>query len=91
MTGLSRQHALNERGEDETIYLARLFDQVRSGYNHASMVVARWKGPWNYDLRRLVAGTSYEAEGMSSGRDCARPVGAELSAVCPFRKICGGA
>ena len=64
MTGLSRQRALNGRGEDETIYLARLFDQVRGGYNNASIVVSRWKGPWNYDLRRLVAGTSYEAEGI---------------------------
>ncbi len=64
MTGLSRQQALNSRGEDETIYLARLFDQVRGGYNNASMVVARWKGPWNYDMRRLVQGTSYEADGM---------------------------
>ena len=64
MAGLGRQAALNDRGEDETIYLARLFDQVRSGYNHASLVVSRWKGPWNYDMRRLVAGTSYEAEEM---------------------------
>ena len=64
MAGLARQRALNERGEDETIYLLRLFDQVRSGYNHANLVVARWKGPWNYEMRRLVAGTSYEAEEM---------------------------
>jgi glutamate--cysteine ligase len=64
LTGLARQKALNSRGEDETIYLYRLFDQVRSGYNHANIVVARWKGPWNYDMSRLVAGLSYEAEGM---------------------------
>jgi glutamate--cysteine ligase len=64
MAGLARQQALNERGEDESIYLARLFDQVRNGYNQANIVVARWKGPWNYDLRRLVAGVSYEAEGI---------------------------
>jgi glutamate--cysteine ligase len=64
MAGLARQRALNERSEDETIYLARLFDQVRSGYNHANLVVARWKGPWNYEMRRLVAGTSYEGEDM---------------------------
>ncbi len=63
-TGLARNKAVNSRGEDETIYLYRLFDQVRSGYNHANIVVARWKGPWNYDMSRLVAGLSYEAEGM---------------------------
>jgi glutamate--cysteine ligase len=65
MAGLSRQPALNDRGEDETIYLARLFDQVRGGYNNASIVVAHWKGPWNYDLGRMVRGTWYEAEGIS--------------------------
>ena len=31
MVGLARQHALNERGEDESIYLLRMLDQVRSG------------------------------------------------------------
>jgi glutamate--cysteine ligase len=64
MLGLSRQHALNDRGEDETIYLARLFEQIRSGYNNATIVVARWKGPWNYDRERLVQGTSYQSESM---------------------------
>ncbi|HKD66467.1 MAG TPA: glutamate--cysteine ligase [Candidatus Binataceae bacterium] len=64
MSGLARQRALNERGEDEGIYLARLFDQVRGGYNHANLVVSRWKGAWNYDIRRLIAAISYEAEGV---------------------------
>ena len=64
MTGLSRQKALNERGDDETIYLARLLDQARSGYNHGSLVVARWKGPWNYNMRRLVQGLAYDAESI---------------------------
>jgi glutamate--cysteine ligase len=64
MSGLARQKALNERGEDESIYLARLFDQVHGGYNTANLVVARWKGPWNYDLSRMVAGTEYGAEGI---------------------------
>jgi glutamate--cysteine ligase len=64
MTGLARQKALNERGDDETIYLARLLDQARSGYNHGSLVVARWKGPWNYNMRRLVQGLAYDAESI---------------------------
>jgi len=53
---------LNERGEDETIYLWRLMDQVRSGYSQAALTINKWKGHWNYDVKRLVAGTSYEAE-----------------------------
>ena len=60
--GLQRQKALNERGEDETIYLWRLMDQVRGGYSQAALTINKWKGRWNYDIKRLVAGTSYEAE-----------------------------
>jgi glutamate--cysteine ligase len=61
-TGLVRQKALNERGEDESIYLARLTDLVRSGHSPASLLIERWKGPWNYEVSRLVEGSKYEAE-----------------------------
>jgi glutamate--cysteine ligase len=62
MLGLMRQHALNERGEDESIYLLRMIDQVRMGHSQASLTIDRWKGRWNYDVHRLVEGCSYEAE-----------------------------
>jgi glutamate--cysteine ligase len=61
-TGLQRQKGLNEREEDETIYLWRLMDQVRSGYSQAALTINNWKGRWNYNVKRLVEGTSYEAE-----------------------------
>jgi glutamate--cysteine ligase len=61
-TGLARQHALNESGQDESIYLLRLLDQVRSGHTQASLIIDRWKGRWNYDVNRLVEGCSYQAE-----------------------------
>ncbi len=60
--GLERQRALNDRGEDETIYLWRLIDQIRTGYSQAALTIDHWKGRWNYDVRRLVEGCSYEAE-----------------------------
>jgi len=60
--GLARQHALNDRGEDESIYLLRLLDQVRNGHTQASLIIDRWKGRWNYEVSRLVEGTSYQAE-----------------------------
>ncbi len=63
-TGLERAHQLNKRGEDESIYLLPLMDMVRRGVTHANLVIDRWKGPWNYDVKRLVAGCSYEAEAM---------------------------
>jgi len=60
--GLERQHNLNERGDDESIYLLRMMDLVRSGHTQASLTIERWKGQWNYDVKRLVEGCSYEAE-----------------------------
>jgi glutamate--cysteine ligase len=62
--GLERQHALNGRGDNETIYLLRLLDQVRNGWTQASLTIERWKGRWNYDVQRLVEGCAYEAEGL---------------------------
>jgi glutamate--cysteine ligase len=62
MIGLSRQHAVDEGGNDESIYLLRILDQVRMGVNQASLTIERWKGRWNYDVHRLVEACSYEAE-----------------------------
>ena len=61
-TGLVRLRALNERGDDESIYLVRMTDLVRTGHSPASLTIEHWKGRWNYEMRRLVEGSSYEAE-----------------------------
>jgi glutamate--cysteine ligase len=63
--GLERQRALNQRGDNESIYLMRLLDQVRNGWTQASLTIERWKGRWNYDVQRMVEGTAYEAERLS--------------------------
>jgi len=60
--GLERARALNASGQDESIYLLRLMDLVRSGHSQASLVISRWKGEWNYDFTRLVKGCAYQAE-----------------------------
>jgi glutamate--cysteine ligase len=62
MIGLARQHAIDEGGNDESIYLLRILDQVRMGMNQASLTIERWKGRWNYDVHRLVEACSYDAE-----------------------------
>jgi glutamate--cysteine ligase len=62
--GLERQKALNNQGQDESIYLLRLMDLVRSGHSPASRIISRWKGEWNYDVARLVRGTAYEGESI---------------------------
>ncbi|MGH7813217.1 MAG: glutamate--cysteine ligase [Candidatus Binataceae bacterium] len=58
-TGLKREGALNNRGEDETIYLSELIDLIRGGNTQASLAIQRWKSAWNYDLGRLVKETAY--------------------------------
>lgn len=63
-TGLERAHALNNRGEDESIYLLRTMDMVHQGATPASLTIAQWKGQWNYDVRRMVEGTAYEARAL---------------------------
>jgi glutamate--cysteine ligase len=62
--GLERQRLLNDRGQDESIYLLRLMDLVRSGHSQASLTISRWKGEWNYDFARLVKGCAYQAEAI---------------------------
>jgi glutamate--cysteine ligase len=62
--GLTRQRCLNENGYDESIYLARMIDLIRSGHTQASLTIERWKGRWNYDVNRLVEGCSYQAEAL---------------------------
>ncbi|HZO83027.1 MAG TPA: glutamate--cysteine ligase [Candidatus Binataceae bacterium] len=60
--GLERHNAVNARGENESVYLLRLLDQVRSGVTQASLTIERWKGRWNYDVQRLVEGCAYGVE-----------------------------
>jgi glutamate--cysteine ligase len=62
--GLERQRLLNDRGQDESIYLMRLMDLVRGGNSQASLLISRWKGEWNYDFARLVKGCAYQAEAI---------------------------
>jgi len=64
VTGLERARQLNKRGDDESIYLLRLLDLVRQGNTCGSLVIERWKGPWNYDVKRLVQGSSYDSEAL---------------------------
>ena len=56
--GLIRQRALNERGEDESIYLMRLTDLVRSGHSHASLSIEQLERPLELYVERLVEGCS---------------------------------
>lgn len=57
--GLRRQSQLNDRGEDERIYLDRLEELVRHGKSLGRSLAESWDGPWNRDVTRLIAHTTY--------------------------------
>jgi glutamate--cysteine ligase len=59
---LARAGALNERGEDESVYVYPMLELVRSGRNQAMLTVERWKGRWNYQVNRMLRDCSYEAD-----------------------------
>jgi len=57
--GLRRQAQRNAAGQDESIYLERLEEQVKRGRCPADAVVEHWLGDWRGDVQRLIAGSSY--------------------------------
>jgi glutamate--cysteine ligase len=57
--GLRRQNQCNEKGEDERIYLERMVELVRDGKSLGRSVAELWDGPWNRDVARLIAHTTY--------------------------------
>ena len=58
-SGLRRQARLNDRGDDERIYLHRLEELVRNGKSLGRSLAELWDGPWNRDVSRLIAHTTY--------------------------------
>lgn len=58
-SGLRRQSRLNDRGEDERIYLDRLEELVRHGKSLGRCLAELWDGLWNRDISRLISHTSY--------------------------------
>ena len=57
--GLERSNDCNDDGENETIYLERLREEIARGQCPAYNVVEKWMGPWNHDLKRMIEGTAY--------------------------------
>jgi glutamate--cysteine ligase len=57
--GLHRQAALNTAGQDESIYLGALEQQVKRGRCPADAVLEKWLGEYERDVSRLIAGSAY--------------------------------
>ena len=56
-TGLNRQRQGEQ--ESEAMYLERLRDLVRRGRCPADVIIEKWNGPWERDVKRLVEGAAY--------------------------------
>lgn len=57
--GLVRQARRNSRGDDETIYLDLLTENVRASRNPALSIIERWEGEWHRNVDALIAATAY--------------------------------
>jgi glutamate--cysteine ligase len=66
IAGLEGQALVDEHGQDESIYLARLYDQARAGQNQATLAIEQWKGRWNYEAQRLIRGCAYDSEALAA-------------------------
>ncbi len=58
--GLRRQGALNGNGEDETIYLKPLRDLLSQGKSPADILVEKWEGELEHDIKKLIEYSAYK-------------------------------
>ncbi|MBI3061415.1 MAG: hypothetical protein HYY83_05500 [Deltaproteobacteria bacterium] len=58
--GLRRQAALNENGDDETIYLKPLKELLSQGKCPADILVEKWEGEFKHDVRKLIEYSAYK-------------------------------
>ncbi|MCZ6626059.1 MAG: glutamate--cysteine ligase, partial [Deltaproteobacteria bacterium] len=58
--GLKRQAALNQNGEDETIYLRPLKDLLFQGKCPADLLVEKWEGELGRDIKKLIEYSAYK-------------------------------
>ncbi len=58
--GLRRQHVVNDLGNDVTIYLEPLKTLLSQGKCPADMIIEKWQGDLNRDVRKLIEFTAYK-------------------------------
>src|SRR5947199_9234336 len=58
--GLRRQKALNSQGEDETIYLSPLKTLLFQGKCPADVLIEKWEGDVEHDIKKLIAYSAYK-------------------------------
>ena len=58
--GLRRQKAVNSQGDDETIYLDPLKTLLSQGKCPADLLVEKWEGELQHDIKKLIAYSAYK-------------------------------
>src|SRR4030095_6716762 len=58
--GLARQNAVNDLGENETIYLSPLKNLIAKGKCPADLIIEKWQGEVDHDIQKLIACTAYK-------------------------------
>jgi len=58
--GLQRQNAPNDLGEDETIYLSSLKTLLFQGKCPADVLIEKWEGELEHDIKKLIAYSAYK-------------------------------
>jgi glutamate--cysteine ligase len=58
--GLRRQHVVNDLGNDETIYLESLKTLLSQGKCPADVIIEKWQGDLQRDVRKLIEFTAYK-------------------------------
>jgi glutamate--cysteine ligase len=58
--GLRRQAVLNTQGSDETIYLNPLKTLLSDGKCPADVLIEKWEGELQHDIKKLIAYTAYK-------------------------------
>ena len=58
--GLRRQDVVNSYGEDETIYLKPLKLFLDQGKCPADILIEKWQGEWQQDIKPLISYTTYK-------------------------------
>jgi len=57
--GLHRQSRTSRHGDDESIYLERLAEQIDAGRCPADGLIEHWQGDWHGDVDRLIQYATY--------------------------------
>ncbi len=58
--GLRRQNAVNDLGDDETIYLNPLKTLLAHGKCPADRLIEKWEGELHHDIKKLIAYSAYK-------------------------------